>query len=147
MNIILELFFRMISLGYEFCRLDCTSLGNFTIMLFNSFISLLLTIYIAHNSYLSYKRKDFGVNKAIYMIMLAWGISISSIKYRSIHLWLYFRDGAVLECSQRQWSLERADYLIQSLLLNCWFDPQHFDPDFAGGHCFTFVLQYVSDFR
>ena len=64
----------MISVGYEYCLWDCRSLGNFTIILFNTAVALLLTLYVARNSYLSWKQNDFNVNKAIYLLMLAWGV-------------------------------------------------------------------------
>ena len=75
----------MITIGYEYCYLDCKSMAHFVFNLFDVVVALAITLYVIRNMIVARQTRDYTKTKFIYLLMLIWGISRhSSIQCSSL---------------------------------------------------------------
>lgn len=65
----------MITVGYEYCYLDCKTLTDFTINLFNGLLGLLITAFVVRNFVVARRTRDYQKVRPLYFLMMLWGFS------------------------------------------------------------------------
>ena len=84
-SMIIIIFYQMITIGYEYCYLDCKSMAHFVFNLFDVVVALAITLYVIRNMIVARQTRDYTKTKFIYLLMLIWGISRhSSIQCSSL---------------------------------------------------------------